>query len=144
MSDFIETELNNYLEQRLEEWALWCCQGGAPSNLGFASPYESPRDHSVYRLQRDVISNPRAEIVETYATELFQAKPEAAEVLRAHYRAHPKYGDALRESGFHNKKWSQLGIGKTAYYKRLGYAHNFMLAKICSEVSENLLTGTAN
>lgn len=134
------------LDHRLEEWAIWV-QGGAPAaKLGY-SQYAAGFSGQIISSQNGAVLMTRQEEVEQAVMKLqiqghgvydtsrrkWVTRPEkryaqCAEVIRAHYRAHPAYGDAryeeLRISS--GKTLHRLGISQATYYRKLDLALAFL------------------
>mgnify|MGYP000102843685 CR=1 FL=1 len=115
MSNFIEMEVNEYLLGRLQEWADCSRQwlASITTELGESGVIPSELEHQVHKALR----------MEVYAHELTKKRQKANLVLRAHYSA--------------DHTPASLNLEPSKYYELLNYAHSFMLAKICTEVTHS-------
>jgi hypothetical protein len=134
------------LQVQLEEWAIWVQSGTPTAKLGY-SQYAAGFSGRAPGGQGDTVLMSRQEEVERAVMQLqiqdhgvydttrrqWVQRPEkrysqCAEVLRAHYRAHPAYGHAAYEEPGNAtpKTLHRLGIGQKTYYRKLGLAMAFV------------------
>nr|BDD48055.1 hypothetical protein 9 [Pseudomonadaceae bacterium] len=151
------------LEMRLEEWARWAQGGMSPANLGYskvAMGFSGTRG----KVSPDgIIPNERQAEVEAAIARLYveghgrrdevrgkwiqkpnKAYSKCADIIRAHYRAHPAYGDARFEEpgnavrktilrlGLMEKGGSieQEDIARNTYYRKLALARGWLLREL--------------
>lgn len=134
------------LHVQLEEWAIWVQSGTPTAKLGYSRTAAGFSDYSRTGQSGTVLMSRQEEVERAvmklqiqgqgvYDTSRRQwvQRPEkryaqCAEVLRAHYRAHPAYGHAQYEEPGNAtpKTLHRLGIGQTTYYRKLALAMAFV------------------
>jgi hypothetical protein len=119
------------LERRLEEWACYVVGGYSIRGLGY-SPVAPGFSEFVKSDRAPLVCADREMEIERAVSDLAQDDHKAAEVLRAEYRAHRKFGDARFEDAGNAKQitYRQLAISKATYYRKLNKAKNFVLSRI--------------
>ncbi|MFQ3232070.1 hypothetical protein [Reinekea sp.] len=111
---------NEQFERRLDEWACYVVGNYSIRGLGY-SPVAPGFSEFVKNDRAPVVSDDREMEIERAVCALALRDPKAAEVIRAEYRAHPKYGDARFEDGGNAKQltYRQLAISERTYRSKL-------------------------
>ncbi|WP_146171168.1 antiterminator Q family protein [Saccharospirillum sp. MSK14-1] len=114
---------NDYLENRLEEWARWAIGCYSIAGLNY-SPVAPGFSESIKSDRTPVVSDDREMEIERAISALAKIDQTAADVIRAEYRAHPKYGHAHYEDSGNDctRTHKQLGISERTYRTKLDKA----------------------
>lgn len=111
---------NNFLEQRLEEWARWAVGGFSMPGIGYSKVAPGFSEY-IKHDRAPVVADDREVEIERAVGQLAKIDRIAAEVIRAEYHAHPRYGHAhWQDAGNACKRtYRQLGIGERTYRGKL-------------------------
>lgn len=85
-------------DRRMQSWAIWCQNGQQGAVVGYTSPLASMLSrsgaHGSRVLVGSVMSDDQEQEIERCVMCLAAQDLVAAEVIRAEYKAHPRYGQA--------------------------------------------------
>lgn len=126
---------DEYLEQRLEEWARWCLKGKVVNGL-YYSPASPGFSEFIKSDRAPVVADDRELEIERAVYTLAKRDPVAAEVIRAEYRAHQKYGNANYEDSGNDcrRTHKQIGISERTYRWKLEKARDAVYTVIYMEM----------
>jgi hypothetical protein len=119
------------LEWRLEEWARWCLKGQVVNGL-YYSPASPGFSEFIKNDRAPLVADDREMEIERAVSTLAKRDPIAAEVIRAEYRAHPRYGNAHYEDSGNDCKRThrQIGISERTYRAKLEKARDAIFTVI--------------
>jgi len=111
---------NEYLENRLDEWARWCLTGRVVSGLSY-SPVAPGFSEYIKTDRSPVVSDDREMEVERAVATLAHIDETAAMVIRAEYRAHERFGHAHFEASGNDcqRTHKQIGVSERTYRAKL-------------------------